>query len=140
MCQTSFEKEYESLFFFFKFYQWLLKGWNMHDNKSRSNIMVYAMYNFANICLPFLLLQLLEQVLRSWPTTWRKKIGFICILCMRSKSRSRRCSTCRKIGFIKTTFSILINAVPSLCFSLWIYSSYIVTSKPKLSKVLSHIL
>ena len=116
------------------------------EEENRSNIMVFAMYNFANICLPFLLLQLLEQALRCWPTTCRKKIGFICILRMRSKSwsircpicigficilrmRSKswsiRCSTCRKkIGFIKTTFSILIkHAVLSLSFSLWIYPS-----------------
>ena len=95
------------------------------EEENRSNIMVFAMYNFANICLPFLLLQLLEQALRCWPTTCRKKIGFICILRMRSKSWSIRCSTCRKkIGFIKTTFSILIkHAVLSLSFSLWIYPS-----------------
>ena len=55
------------------------------EEENRSNIMVFAMYNFANICLPFLLLQLLEQALRCWPTTCRKKIGFICILRMRSK-------------------------------------------------------
>ena len=116
------------------------------EEENRSNIMVFAMYNFANICLPFLLLQLLEQALRCWPTTCRKKIGFICILRMRSKSRSIRCSICigficilrmrskswsircstcrKKIGFIKTTFSILIkHAVLSLSFSLWIYPS-----------------
>ena len=73
------------------------------EEENRSDIMVFAIYNFANICLPFL--QLLEQALRSCTTTCRKKIGFICILCMRSKSRSR---TCRKIGFIKTPLSILI--------------------------------
>ena len=56
------------------------------EEENRSNIMVFAMYNFANICLPFLLLQLLEQALRCWTTTCRKKIGFICILRMRNKA------------------------------------------------------
>ena len=43
------------------------------EEENRSDIMVFAMYNFANICLPFLLLQLLEQALRSCTSTCRKK-------------------------------------------------------------------
>ena len=49
------------------------------EQEEEENISNRAMYNFANICLPFLLLQLLEQALRSWPTTCRKFVNRACV-------------------------------------------------------------
>ena len=78
------------------------------EQEEEENISNRAMDNFAN-SLPFL----------QWLEVLAHHLQKVCKSCMRSKSRKRRCSTCRKIGFMKATFTILIkHAILSLCFSL----------------------